>query len=108
MPTQTLSVRPDDPLAVAAMILGAVSFTGLGFITGIPAIILASVALARKTRSRGLSLAGLIMGAISTVLSIIFVLLFAFLIYLGASASEPATQPLSTPADAGPYAPSKV
>jgi hypothetical protein len=105
---RTPSPQSDDPLAIAAMILGAVSFTGLGFITGIPAIILASVALARKTRSRGLSLAGLIMGIISTVISIVFALFFAFLIYLGASASDPASQPVLQPADASPYTPSRV
>lgn len=80
--------QSDDPLAIAALILGAVSFTGLGFITGVPAIILASVALVRKTRSRGLSLAGLIMGIVSTVISIAVVIFFILLVILRATGAQ--------------------
>ena len=100
------SSQPDDPLAIAAMILGAISFTGLGFITGIPAIILASIALARKTPSRGLSLAGLITGIVSTVISIVVILFFVLLLILGASSAQD-TGP-ATPSQAQPYSQSRV
>ena len=88
------------------MILGAISLTGLGAVTGIPAIILASVALGHKTPSRSLSLAGLITGILGTVLSIIAVVFFVFLMILGA-ASVQDTGP-ATPPKGQPYSQSRV
>lgn len=105
-PSSIEVTQPDDPLAIAAMILGAISLTGLGAITGIPAIILASIALAHKTPSRSLSLAGLITGILGTVLSIIAVVFFVFLIILGAANGQD-TSP-TTPPQAQPYSQSRV
>jgi uncharacterized membrane protein len=106
--SHTKPSQPDDPLAIAAMILGAVSFTGLGFITGIPAIILASIALARKTPSRGLSLAGLITGIVSTVISVVVVLFFVLLLILGTTSAQGTNQNSPTPSQAQPYSQSRV
>lgn len=63
------------------MVLGVVSLTGPGLVFGIPAIILASIALKKQQPNRGMSLTGLITGIISTVLSLIFiaVMIFAFI-----------------------------
>lgn len=102
------TTRPDDPLAVAAMILGAISFTGLGFITGIPAIILASVALAHKTPSRSLSLAGLITGIVGTVLSIAAVVLLVLFVIFVASSPEFTTPSAPTPSSVQPFSQSRV
>jgi hypothetical protein len=101
-------IKYDDPLAIAAMILGAISFTGLGFLTGIPAIILASVALARKTPSRGLSIAGLVTGIVSTVVSMILVLLFILLIIFAPTDTGAPIQNTPTPMPAEPYSHGRV
>jgi len=102
------AAQPDDPLAIAAMILGAISFTGLGFITGIPAIILASVALARKSSSRNLSLAGLITGIISTILSIVAVVLLILFVVFAASSPEFTDPSAPAPSKAQPFSQSRV
>ena len=75
----TTEPQQDSGLAIAALVLGVVSMTGPGLLLGIPAIILASIALKRKLAGRGLALAGLITGIISTVLSL---LLIAFVILM--------------------------
>jgi hypothetical protein len=70
-------------LAIISLVLGVVSLAGPGFLLGIPAIVTASIALKRKQAGRGLSIAGLITGIVSTVLSILFCLFMLFLIIWG-------------------------
>ena len=69
--------QADSPLAIAAMVLGVLSLTGPGLLLGIPAIIIASVALKRKEGGRGLSIAGLVTGIVSTVVSLVFLMFLA-------------------------------
>jgi uncharacterized membrane protein len=73
--------QQDTSLSTISMVLGVVSLTGPGLVFGIPAIILASIALKKQQPNRGMSLAGLITGIISTVLSLIFIaiMIFAFI-----------------------------
>ena len=73
----------DSGLAVVSMVLGVISLTGPGLILGIPAIVTASIALKKNLGGRGLSIAGLVTGIISTVLSVLFLSFLAFLIVWG-------------------------
>jgi uncharacterized membrane protein len=68
----------DTSLSTIAMVLGVVSLTGPGLVFGIPAIILAAIALKKKQPNRGMSLTGLITGIISTVVSLIFIVIMIF------------------------------
>lgn len=61
------------------MVLGVVSLTGPGLFLGIPAIVIAIIALKKKAGGRGLSIAGLVTGIVSTVLSLLF---FAFIVLM--------------------------
>lgn len=54
------------------MVLGVASLMGPGLILGIPAIILAIIALKKRRGGRPLSIAGLVTGIISTVASLVF------------------------------------
>jgi hypothetical protein len=66
---------PDNGTGLWSMIIGIVSLLFGGLLLGIPAIILGSIgrkkAAAGKATNRGQALAGLIMGSISTVMSVI-------------------------------------
>lgn len=74
--------KPDSPLAVIALILGALSFTGPGMLFGVPAIILGIIALKKRLPGRNLSIIGLVLGAASTVLSLIaFALFFLLMVW---------------------------
>lgn len=84
MTTKTSTPQPtpkpaDSPLAIASLVTGALSLTGPGLLLGIPAIILGAISLGKKQTGRNLSIAGIITGAISTFLSLIFI---AFMIML--------------------------
>lgn len=83
--TKTVEYQPvgesaeqgDNPLAITSMVLGVVSLTSLGPITGVPAVILGIIGL-NKPGKKGLSIAGIITGGISiliTILVIAFILL---------------------------------
>ncbi len=67
--------------------LGILSLTGFSIFTGIPAIITGAIGL-KNPVNRGMSLAGLIMGAVSTVLTVLFLTLIFILILAGAFASS--------------------
>lgn len=111
MPTHSTHkpvTQPDDPLAITSMVLGVVGFTGLGLITGIPAIILASIALVRKSPGRNLSLVGLITGIASTLMSIIAILFFILLIWVAASQPDYGASPTPMPAPVEPYSHSRI
>ncbi len=74
-------------LAVASLILGILSLTGFSIFTGIPAIITGAIGLKNPT-SRGFSIAGIIMGAISTILAILVAIVIVILIFAGAFAAS--------------------
>lgn len=71
------------------MIFGVVSLTGPGLILGIPAIILAIIALKKKAAGRGLSIAGLVTGIISTVLSLLFIAFLIVMLIVSANTPDP-------------------
>ena len=82
------TTQSDSSLAIASMVLGTVSLTGPGLFLGIPAIILAIIALKKKAAGRGLSIAGLVTGIVSTVFSLLFIGFIILMIIF--SADQPA------------------
>lgn len=72
------TTQTDSPLAIVSMVLGVISLTGPGLLLGIPAIILAIIALKQGAGGRGLSIAGLVTGAVSTLFSILFIAFIMF------------------------------
>lgn len=91
--------QDDNGLAIASLILGIVSLTGFGALTGIPAII-TGVMSQKNPVNKGLGVAGLVMGIFSTVVSVL-VFLFVILAILIAIASDtPPTQ--ESPSDYSP------
>jgi hypothetical protein len=88
-----LAKRQDSGMAITAMVLGTLSVTGFGLLFGIPAIILASIALKNKASGRELSIAGLVTGIVGTVFSLLF---FAFIILAVVFAAD-------EPSDMQPY-----
>jgi hypothetical protein len=74
-----------DGLAITSMILGIVSLTGPGLFLGIPAIILAIIAMKNKASNRGFSITGLVTGIISTALSILLFIIMGLFLLWGAS-----------------------
>jgi hypothetical protein len=90
MTTKTSTPQPtpkpaDSPLAIASLVTGALSLTGPGLLLGIPAIILGAISLGKKQTGRNLSIAGIITGAISTFLSLIFIAFMIMLFIWGAN-----------------------
>ena len=69
-------------LAVASLILGILSITGIGALTGIPAIVTGALSL-KNPASKGMGIAGLVMGIVATVITILFVLFVILLIIIG-------------------------
>lgn len=84
----TSSTQSDSSLAITAMVLGVVSLTGPGLILGIPAIILAIIALKKNAAGRGLSITGLITGIVSTVFSLLFIAFLIFMLIVSANTPE--------------------
>ena len=93
--TKTVEYRPaddnknpgDDPVAITSMVLGVVSLTALGPITGIPAVILGIIGLNRSSK-KGLSIAGIVTGSISILITLFVAMLLLFVIVLAASDTE--------------------
>jgi hypothetical protein len=69
-----------DTLAVLSIIFGVVSLMGPGLLLGIPAIVISGIALKKDKPGRGLSIAGLVTGIISTILSLLFIIFLAWVI----------------------------
>lgn len=80
--------KKSDSLAIMSMVFGVVSLTGPGLLLGIPAIIMGAIALKRNQGERGLSLTGVITGAVSTLISFLFIGLIIFGIVWGMSHPE--------------------
>lgn len=74
---------PGNGLAITSLVLGVLSLTGFFFLTGVPAIITGILALRKKQKERGISIAGIIMGSIGTLISLLFVLVLILLIAIG-------------------------
>lgn len=80
--TKKHSGQSQEPaiISVLSIVFGVVSLLGPGLFLGIPAIILASIALKKDAPGRGLSIAGLVTGICSTVLSLLLAALLTFLV----------------------------
>ncbi|MDX2776370.1 DUF4190 domain-containing protein [Streptomyces caniscabiei] len=91
------STQPDSSLAIASMVLGVVSLTGPGLFLGIPAIVLAIIALKKNAAGRGLSIAGLVTGIVSTVFSLLFIAFLVIMMIVSAN-----TQNTDKPYEHGP------
>lgn len=79
-------------LAIASLVLGILSVTGFFIFTGIPAIITGIMSLRKKQKERGMSIAGIIMGSIGTLLSLLFILVLILVIVLGIMNGSPIMQ----------------
>lgn len=92
MTEQTTSQQPQAPqpsndLAIGSMILGLISFTGFGLLTGLPAIIMGVIAL-KRPGGRGYSITGIITGSITTALTLLAIIAFIVLIAIGFSLQD--------------------
>ena len=75
--------EPGNGLAIASLVLGILSVTGFFILAGIPAIVTGIMSLRKKQQERGMSIAGIIMGSIGTLLSLLFILALIAIIVLG-------------------------
>ncbi len=95
-----------NDLAIASLVLGILSLTGMGALTGIPAVITGWMGM-KNPHNKGMALAGFITGIISIVGTILIVLFFVFLMLLGvfaAAASETSNSvDAQEPADSSYY-----
>lgn len=108
MTKQPLTPQPDSSLAIISMVFGIISLTGPGLLLGIPAIIIGIIALKKRAGSRSLSITGLVTGAISTVLSILFFICIALIIGWGISHPEYFEQTYPLPEQIEPYSNSQI
>ena len=90
--------KNDNGSAIAALVLGLVSFAGPGPLTGIPAIILGISSLKNPT-NRGLGIAGIILGGISTAFALIALLIIAVFIIIAIAIGNQTLTPSDTPYD---------
>ena len=100
--------QPDNNgLAVASLVLGILSLTGMSILAGIPAIVTGAMAL-KNPASKSMSIAGMVMGGISVIFALIVLIFFVVLFGLAASASfensqEPDYERYSDPSDSSLY-----
>jgi Domain of unknown function (DUF4190) len=94
------AANTSSPKAITALILGILSVLCMGFVTGIPAIIIGSMELkeikAGKSPASGENITkiGYILGIVGTVLSCLAMLAIAAVTALGVSASSQMGQPV--------------
>lgn len=81
--TPPVTSAQSNGLAIASLVLGILSLTGFLFLTGIPAIIIGIMSLRKGQTERGMSIAGIIMGSIGVLLSLLALICIIFLIALG-------------------------
>ena len=88
---------PNNAMAVAALVLGILTFVCLGPIAGILAIIFGFLGLKKANEmggtGKGMALAGLILGAVGTIISIILFVVFVVLAGTATVAIKEATGP---------------
>lgn len=75
-------------LAIASLVLGILSFTGFFLLTGIPAIITGALSLHQGQKERAMSIAGIIMGSIATLMSLVVILIIGTLMFVGMSQQD--------------------
>lgn len=80
--------KQDSTFAVVSLTLGLLSLTGPGLLLGIPAIIFGAIALKRNAPERGMSITGIISGAISTFFSLLLIAFFVLIIVLAANNTD--------------------
>lgn len=100
VPPATAHHATKSSVALLSMILGIISLLGPGLLLGIPAIVMAIIALKRNERDRGFSITGLVTGIISTVVSLLIFL--ALLFFAFALSNAGGSSPIDTPTDAQP------
>ena len=88
--------QQDNGLAVASLVLGITSLTGFGVLTGIPAIITGFMSL-KNPVNKGMGIAGLVMGSISTVLTLFVIFFFILFVIIAAATSTAPSQEMPTP-----------
>jgi dolichyl-phosphate-mannose--protein O-mannosyl transferase len=85
------------------MVLGIVSIVGfMGFLLGIPAIVLGVIALKKGTGDKGMSITGIVTGAIATLISLLFI---AFMVFVFMMAAAEESNSHSSPQDNRPNYP---
>lgn len=74
--------NPNNGMAIAALVLGIVSFVCLGPIAGVLAVVFGFLGLKKANeiagRGKGMAIAGLVLGIIGTVVWIIILVVFVF------------------------------
>lgn len=90
--TTTTTAKKAGGLAIAGMVVGIIAFvfgwvSFLGFCLGVTAIILSIIAL-KKKQSKGMSIAGIITGALAIVVNIIVSILFIISLVTVATAAN--------------------
>jgi uncharacterized membrane protein len=71
--------------SIAALVLGILAVTSMGLLTGIPAIVFGIIGIKKHPREKGMALAGLIMGGVGTLLSVIALVFFIVIIMFSAA-----------------------
>ena len=90
-PNQPYTEPPkENAAAIASLVLGVVSVIGMGPITGIPAIITGIIGM-KNPHNKGLAVAGLVTGIISTVVVVLALIAFILMIIFIA-ATAPAVE----------------
>lgn len=83
-----------NDLAIASLILGVLSLSGLGPFAGIPAIITGIMALRKNSVNKAMAVAGIVTGAVSIVFALLIMLFVVLLISFGAfNATSPELYP---------------
>ena len=80
VPTPQVKTGVTSSIPIIALVLGVTSLVGFMWFLGIPAIILGIIGLRRYQENRGLSIAGLVSGIISTLLLVCATLFFIVMI----------------------------
>ncbi len=88
--------QKDDSLPTISLILGITSLLGPGFLLGIPAIITGAIALKKNQENQGFSIAGIVTGSISTVVSLLILVLIVLAVIWAVNTPELIDQPLPT------------
>jgi hypothetical protein len=82
------AAHTNNTMALLSMILGIVSILGFGLLLGIPAIVLGIIALKKRQGEKGFSITGIVTGGIATLVSLLFLLFWVFVLVIFTSASS--------------------
>ena len=77
----------ENGLAIASLILGVISFTGFGPITGIPAIITGAMGM-KNPHNKGMAVAGLVLGIVSTAFAVLFLMFLVLIFVVAGTAAQ--------------------